>query len=173
MIDASIPLTSIEWEEWGNPNVKEYFDYMIEYSPMNNLHAGARYPSCLLLSGLFDPRVQIEHSDKQCSNIRRKLLVVVLVTRVCGIGNRRATRGDRVVARATVEKSLRHDVDLRVLVNSSLYHQNHSNIESECCYYDSSSSFPGKKTPVLLSCHAQSNDRSPPTHSQLWMTWTA
>ena len=58
MIDASIPLTCGEWVEWGNPNEKKYHQYMMEYSPMNNVKTGAKYPSCWLTGGLHDPRVQ-------------------------------------------------------------------------------------------------------------------
>ena len=54
MIDASIPLTAVEWEEWGCPNEEKFVDYMMECSPVNNVKAGA----CLLTGGLHDPRVQ-------------------------------------------------------------------------------------------------------------------
>eukprot|EP00978_Attheya_sp_CCMP212_P001986 scaffold4099_cov53-Attheya_sp.AAC.3 len=59
MIDSTIPLTSGEWEEWGNPNEKKYLDYMLQYSPINNVKPNATYPSCLLTGGLHDPRVQV------------------------------------------------------------------------------------------------------------------
>jgi len=58
MLDASIPLTAGEWVEWGNPNEENYFQYMMEYSPMNNVKSGVQYPSCWLTGGLHDPRVQ-------------------------------------------------------------------------------------------------------------------
>ena len=58
MIDASIPLTVVEWKEWGNPNEAKYHEYMMEYSPINNVREGLKYPSCLLTGGLHDPRVQ-------------------------------------------------------------------------------------------------------------------
>ena len=57
MCDPSIPLTTEEWEEWGNPNNAKYFQYMLEYSPIDNVVAGATYPKMLLVSGLNDPRV--------------------------------------------------------------------------------------------------------------------
>jgi len=41
VLDASIPLTATEWVEWGNPNEEKYFQYMIEYSPMNTVKEGA------------------------------------------------------------------------------------------------------------------------------------
>lgn len=37
MLDESIPLTTIEWEEWGNPQDKEYYEYMKSYSPVDNV----------------------------------------------------------------------------------------------------------------------------------------
>ena len=43
-------------EEWGNPNEEKFFDYMMGYSPINNVKKGAKYPSCLLTGGLHDPR---------------------------------------------------------------------------------------------------------------------
>lgn len=57
MIDASIPLTTAEWEEWGNPSEQKFFSYMMEYSPVNNVKKDAKYPSCLLTGGLHDSRV--------------------------------------------------------------------------------------------------------------------
>ena len=57
MCDPSIPLTTEEWEEWGNPNEKKYHDYMLSYSPIDNVQAGVKYPQMLLVSGLNDPRV--------------------------------------------------------------------------------------------------------------------
>ena len=57
MCDPSIPLTTEEWEEWGNPNEKKYHDYMLSYSPIDNVKAGVKYPAMLLVSGLNDPRV--------------------------------------------------------------------------------------------------------------------
>ena len=57
MCDPSIPLTTEEWEEWGNPNNAKYFQYMLEYSPIDNVAPGATYPKMLLVSGLNDPRV--------------------------------------------------------------------------------------------------------------------
>lgn len=57
MIDSRIPLTTNEWEEWGNVNEEKYFQYMMEYSPMQNVKEGGKYPSCLLTCGLNDTRV--------------------------------------------------------------------------------------------------------------------
>lgn len=70
MIDASIPLTVVEWEEWGNPNEKKYHDYMMEYSPINFVQPNAKYPSCLLTGGLHDPRVQFWEPAKFAAELR-------------------------------------------------------------------------------------------------------
>jgi oligopeptidase B len=72
MIDASIPLTAGEWVEWGNPNEEKYFQYMMEYSPMNNVKSGAKYPSCWLTGGLHDPRVQFWEPTKFAATLRHE-----------------------------------------------------------------------------------------------------
>lgn len=73
MTDSSIPLTCGEWEEWGNPNEEKFFDYMMGYSPMNNVKKGAKYPSCLLTGGLHDPRVQYWEPAKFTSELRHNI----------------------------------------------------------------------------------------------------
>ena len=57
MLDDSIPLTTGEYDEWGNPNEKEYYDYMLSYSPYDNLAAGD-YPHLLVLTSVEDAAVQ-------------------------------------------------------------------------------------------------------------------
>lgn len=71
MSDASIPLTTGEWEEWGNPNEKEYFDYMAQYSPMDNI-AERAYPAVLVTAGLHDPRVAYWEPAKWVARLREK-----------------------------------------------------------------------------------------------------
>jgi oligopeptidase B len=56
MSDPSIPLTTPEWEEWGNPNIEEDFNCMSAYSPMDNIRK-TDYPHTLITCGLSDPRV--------------------------------------------------------------------------------------------------------------------
>jgi len=73
MVDATIPLTCVEWEEWGNPNEEKYYEYMSEYSPVNNVKEGAVYPSCLLTGGLHDPRVQYWEPSKMAAELRHKM----------------------------------------------------------------------------------------------------
>lgn len=70
MTDSTIPLTSGEWVEWGNPNEEKYFQYMMEYSPMNSVQVGKKYPSCWLTGGLHDPRVAYWEPAKFAATLR-------------------------------------------------------------------------------------------------------
>mmetsp|Transcript_27427 Transcript_27427/g.60932 ORF Transcript_27427/g.60932 Transcript_27427/m.60932 type:complete len:990 (-) Transcript_27427:1315-4284(-) len=70
MIDASIPLTAGEWEEWGCPNEEKYFEYMMSYCPMHNVQEGVKYPAMLLTGGLHDPRVQYWEPAKFAAVLR-------------------------------------------------------------------------------------------------------
>ncbi|UCC43969.1 MAG: S9 family peptidase, partial [Candidatus Zixiibacteriota bacterium] len=69
MLDASIPLTTVEYEEWGNPNEEEYFNYMLSYSPYDNVRAVA-YPHILIRSSLNDTRVQYWEPAKWIAKLR-------------------------------------------------------------------------------------------------------
>lgn len=69
MSDATIPLTTGEWEEWGNPNEEKYFHYMLSYSPYDNIKR-QDYPSVLVTSGLFDPRVAYWEPTKWVAKLR-------------------------------------------------------------------------------------------------------
>lgn len=69
MCDPSIPLTTGEWEEWGNPNEYQYFDYMLSYSPMDNIRA-QRYPHIMVQAGLHDPRVAYWEPAKWVAKLR-------------------------------------------------------------------------------------------------------
>ena len=70
MSDPGIPLTAIEWEQWGNPiENADDFAYMLSYSPYDNLKRGA-YPNLLLTAGLNDPRVQYWEPAKFCARLR-------------------------------------------------------------------------------------------------------
>ena len=57
MLDPSIPLTTGEYDEWGDPNQEEYYDYMLSYSPYDNVEA-KDYPNLLITGGLHDSQVQ-------------------------------------------------------------------------------------------------------------------
>lgn len=72
MIDETIPLTVVEWTEWGNPNEEKFFDCMMSYSPINNVKDGVKYPACLLTGGLHDPRVQFWEPAKFAAELRHK-----------------------------------------------------------------------------------------------------
>ena len=69
MLDDSIPLTTGEYEEWGNPNDKEYYDYMLSYSPYDNIKA-ANYPPLLITSGYHDSQVQYWEPTKWAAKLR-------------------------------------------------------------------------------------------------------
>ena len=65
----SIPLTTGEWDEWGNPNEDKFFDYMISYSPYDNVREQP-YPNILITCGLHDPRVAYWEPAKWASKLR-------------------------------------------------------------------------------------------------------
>lgn len=69
MLDASLPLTVGEYEEWGNPNEKIYFDYIRSYSPYDNVRAQA-YPRMLITAGFNDPRVSYWEPAKWTLKLR-------------------------------------------------------------------------------------------------------
>ncbi len=69
MLDESIPLTTGEYDEWGNPNVKKYYDYMLSYSPYDNVEA-KEYPNMLITTGLHDSQVQYWESAKWVAKLR-------------------------------------------------------------------------------------------------------
>jgi oligopeptidase B len=69
MLDNSIPLTTGEYDEWGNPNKKEYYDYMLSYSPYDNVIKQA-YPNMLVTTGLHDSQVQYWEPAKWVAKLR-------------------------------------------------------------------------------------------------------
>lgn len=69
MLDDSIPLTTGEYDEWGNPNIKEYYDYMKSYSPYDNVEAKS-YPNMLVTTGLHDSQVQYWEPAKWVAKLR-------------------------------------------------------------------------------------------------------
>ena len=69
MLDASIPLTTFEYDEWGNPAQKQYYDYMLSYSPYDNVSAKA-YPAMFVATGLWDSQVQYYEPAKWVAKLR-------------------------------------------------------------------------------------------------------
>jgi oligopeptidase B len=69
MSDPTIPLTTLEWNEWGNPQNHDEFEYMLSYSPYDNLRA-AQYPHMLVTTGLNDPRVAFWEPAKFTARLR-------------------------------------------------------------------------------------------------------
>ena len=69
MLDASIPLTTFEWDEWGDPREREYYDYMLSYSPYDNVEA-RDYPHMLVTTGLHDSQVQYWEPAKWVARLR-------------------------------------------------------------------------------------------------------
>jgi oligopeptidase B len=69
MLDEDIPLTAGEWDEWGNPAEKEYYDYMKSYSPYDNVRK-MDYPNMLVTTGLHDSQVQYWEPAKWVAKLR-------------------------------------------------------------------------------------------------------
>ncbi|MFC3713796.1 S9 family peptidase [Sphingoaurantiacus capsulatus] len=69
MLDASIPLTTFEYDEWGNPAQKAYYDYMLSYSPYDNV-AAKPYPALYVGTGLWDSQVQYYEPAKWVARLR-------------------------------------------------------------------------------------------------------
>ncbi|HVT60248.1 MAG TPA: S9 family peptidase [Thermoanaerobaculia bacterium] len=71
MLDATIPLTSNEFDEWGNPKEKTYYDYMLSYSPYDNVERKA-YPALMVSTGLWDSQVQYFEPAKWVAKLRAR-----------------------------------------------------------------------------------------------------
>lgn len=69
MLDETIPLTSFEWDEWGDPRKKEYYDYMLSYSPYDQVKA-MDYPNLLVTTGFWDSQVQYWEPAKWVAKLR-------------------------------------------------------------------------------------------------------
>ncbi|MCP1995980.1 S9 family peptidase [Flavobacterium sp. HSC-61S13] len=69
MLDDSIPLTTGEYDEWGNPNEKEYYDYMMQYSPYDNVRV-QDYPNMYVSTGFHDSQVQYWEPAKWVAKLR-------------------------------------------------------------------------------------------------------
>ncbi|MGQ0383508.1 MAG: S9 family peptidase [Gammaproteobacteria bacterium] len=71
MLDESIPLTTNEFDEWGNPKQKQFYDYMLSYSPYDNVSA-QDYPAILVTTGLHDSQVQYWEPAKWVARLRAR-----------------------------------------------------------------------------------------------------
>jgi len=69
MLDETIPLTTSEYDEWGNPNEKDYYDYMLSYSPYDQVKK-QEYPNMLVTTGLHDSQVQYYEPAKWVAKLR-------------------------------------------------------------------------------------------------------
>ena len=69
MLDATLPLTTMEYNEWGNPNDRRYYDYIRSYSPYDNVKS-QDYPHMLITGGLSDPRVTYWEPAKWTAQLR-------------------------------------------------------------------------------------------------------
>ena len=69
MLDDTIPLTTNEYDEWGNPEEREFYDYMLSYSPYDNVRAQA-YPAMFVTTGLWDSQVQYYEPVKWIAKLR-------------------------------------------------------------------------------------------------------
>jgi oligopeptidase B len=69
MLDESIPLTTSEWDEWGDPHQKDFYDYMLSYSPYDQVERQA-YPNMLVTTGLHDSQVQYWEPAKWVAKLR-------------------------------------------------------------------------------------------------------
>jgi oligopeptidase B len=69
MLDATLPLTVIEYDEWGNPNDRSAYEYIRSYSPYDNIEA-KDYPHMLVTAGLNDPRVAYWEPAKWTARLR-------------------------------------------------------------------------------------------------------
>jgi oligopeptidase B len=71
MLDATIPLTTFEWDEWGDPRKQEYYDYMLSYSPYDQVKE-QDYPNMLVTTGYWDSQVQYWEPAKWVAKLRDK-----------------------------------------------------------------------------------------------------
>jgi len=69
MLDENLPLTTAEYDEWGDPRIRKYYDYMISYSPYDNIKPQA-YPAMLVSAGLYDSQVQYWEPAKWVAKLR-------------------------------------------------------------------------------------------------------
>ncbi len=91
MLDESIPLTTGEYDEWGNPKNKEYYDYILSYSPYDQI-AAKDYPNMLVTTGYFDSQVQYWEPVKWVAKLRALKTDCNIITYKYGYRTRRSFR---------------------------------------------------------------------------------
>ena len=74
MLDDDIPLTTFEYDEWGNPNNKDSYEYMLSYSPYDQVE-GKDYPALFITTGYHDSQVQYFEPAKWIAKLREKELI--------------------------------------------------------------------------------------------------
>jgi oligopeptidase B len=82
MFNQDLPLTTLEYDEWGNPNNKEYYDYMLSYSPFDNVRP-QKYPAIFATGGLNDTQVPYWNPAKWVAKLREMKTdnnVILLIT---------------------------------------------------------------------------------------------
>lgn len=84
MLDETIPLTTFEFDEWGNPKDKEYYDYMLSYSPIDNVKPD-HYPALLVTTGYFDSQVQYWEPAKWIAKLREYQLADKPILFLCNM----------------------------------------------------------------------------------------
>ncbi|XP_071708956.1 uncharacterized protein [Rutidosis leptorrhynchoides] len=89
LLDPSLPLTVLDYEEFGNPQIKSYFDSIMKYSPYDNFSNGMCYPAMLVTSSFHDSRVGVWEAAKYVSRIRENTCLscsrsVILKTNMSG-----------------------------------------------------------------------------------------
>jgi oligopeptidase B len=110
MLDESIPLTTNEFDEWGNPKEKAAYEYMLSYSPYDNV-AAKDYPSIYVHTGLWDSQVQYYEPTKYVAKLRAmktdKNLIVLDIDMTSGHGGA-SGRFDRLKQTARIYAFLLH-----------------------------------------------------------------
>ncbi|XP_076953603.1 uncharacterized protein LOC143627727 [Bidens hawaiensis] len=89
LLDPTLPLTILDYEEFGNPQIKSHFDYIMKYSPYDNINNGICYPAMLVTSSFNDSRVGVWEAAKYVARIRERTCLncsgsVILKTNMSG-----------------------------------------------------------------------------------------
>ena len=94
MSDPSIPLTALEWDEWGDPRSEPYASYMLSYSPYDHT-TSVNYPSILVTTGIADPRVGYHESAKWVAKMRHMAIDDALLLFRCDMESGHQGKSDR------------------------------------------------------------------------------